>query len=449
MTTFIPARLRVAQISMHTDPLDALGGNVTGGMNVYVHEMAKALSIRGVWVDVFTRVADANAPRIVKIARSARLIRIPAGPPEPLDKNDLSTLADEFAAGIMAFAEQENEYYNILSAHYWLSGLAGEKIARHWEVPFSLRYHTLAALKNRVLPVAQKEPGPRLAAETRLARQSSALLVSSLDEAELLTHEYAADPARIHFIPCGVDSGRFAPLPRDKARAQLGLGAETPIILSVGRVDPIKGLDQLVDALRLIKEKRPGLPFRAIHLGGTLRTGAFESPLHCHQPEDFAAGNQREEVSRILAQVAGAGLSEHFCFIGACPQDALPAYYSAADVLAIPSRHETFGIVSLEAAACELPAVAFRVGGLPGSIENEKSGLLVKEGDIEGYAEALLSLIENTESRRRLGRLARERALQFRWSDIAEKEISVWKKMLAENQISDTNPMLTIRAGNL
>ncbi|MDA1001535.1 MAG: glycosyltransferase, partial [bacterium] len=247
--------LHIAQISMHTDPLDDLGGDVTGGMNVYIRELARALPAHGVRADVFTRLESDGAPRVVPIAPGARLIRIPAGEPRPLDKNDLLPIVEEFTAGIMAFSAQERAHYDLLSAHYWLSGLAGAKIAREWSIPLFLRFHTLAALKDRVLRLDQKEPEARREAEARLARQSDALLVSSLDEAELLTREFGASPERVHFVPCGVDTGRFSPLPRESARAQLGLDAETPLILSVGRVDPIKGLDRLVDALRLMKKE--------------------------------------------------------------------------------------------------------------------------------------------------------------------------------------------------
>ncbi len=429
--------LCAALVSMHTDPLDTLGGDVTGGMNVYIRELARALPRQGVHVDVFTRAADADAPPAEDIAPGARLIRIPAGPKKPLDKFSQAVFTEEFAAGIREFAEAQGGRYDLFATHYWLSALAGERLAKAWSVPMAHRFHTIAAQKNRALPTGDgREPDARVLAETGIAKKSDALFASSPAEAELLSEKLGAPDSRIHVIPCGVDPERFAPLPRDAARAALGLREDDHVLLNVGRIEPIKGLDRLVCALALMKSKRPDLRLLVIHVGGAIRGSAQASNGSGLSPEDFSSPAQREEVRRIMKLAAEAGVADNFRFMGARPQSELSSFYSAADVLAISSRYESFGLVALEAAACALPSVGFDVGGLSGSVETGGSGFLVPDGDLEGFAEAALQVLGDPDLRARLGWRARERAKTFAWSAIASKEINVWKKLL-ERQTGD------------
>ncbi|MEE9276369.1 MAG: glycosyltransferase, partial [bacterium] len=285
--------------------------------------------------------------------------------------------------------------------------------------------------KNGALPTQNgREPGNRLLAEARIARRADALIASSPTEAAQLRRYLGAKEARTHIVPCGVDLQRFVPLPRGPARALLGLPEDTMFILSVGRVEPIKGLDRLVEALAALKAMRPDLPVRAIHVGGAIRAESLIGNGRGYAPEDFASPLQRAEVRRVLRLAKKAGIADRLRFAGAKTQKELTAYYSAADVLAIPSRHETFGMVSLEAAACGLPAVAFEVGGLPQAIESGRSGLLIPDGDAAAFSRALLSMWEAPETRARLGERAQERALNFPWSAIASKEMVIWNGLL-------------------
>ncbi len=430
--------LRAALLSMHTDPAGPLGGDVTGGMNVYIREIASALPSLGVRADVFTRAADNESPEITELSPGARLIRIPAGPRKPLDKNDQIPFTGEFASGIRQFAgeesaEERGEGYGLISSHYWLSALAGQELASAWGAPLVHRFHTIAARKNNSLPGGGgKESGGRVTAEEGIARRADAIVASSEGEADDLSGMLGAERGKIHVIPCGVDSERFSPLPRDETRKTLGLGGEL-VILSVGRIEPIKGLDRLVRALAAIREMRPDLSVTVIHAGGETGgnpqagSGRTASGL---VPGDFNSPVQREEVARILRLAGEANLAGNFRFHGAMSQEELRVYYSAADVLAIPSRYETFGLVALEAAACGLPAVAFDVGGLSGAIEAGGSGHLVPEGDIIAFAGAVLDIITSPGTKARLGARARERARGFSWRSAAEREIDVWKKLL-------------------
>ncbi|MEE9256027.1 MAG: glycosyltransferase [bacterium] len=425
--------LCAALVSMHTDPLGTLGGEVTGGMNVYVRELARALPRQGVHVDVFTRASGNGAPPVDDIAPGARLIRIPAGPKRPLDKFSQALFTEEFASGIREFAETQGGGYDLFSTHYWLSALGGEHLSKAWNVPLAHRFHTIAVQKNRVLPTHNgREPEARVLAEAGIAKGADAIFASSTAEADLLSESLGAAGSRIHVVPCGVDHERFAPLPRDAARAALGLREDDRVLLNVGRIEPIKGLDRLVGALALMKSKRPDLRLLVIHVGGAVRDSARAPDGRGLSPEDYSSPAQREEVRRIMKLAAGAGVSENFRFMGAKPQNELPSFYSAADALAISSRYESFGLVTLEAAACALPAVAFDVGGLSDAIETGGGGLLVPDGDLEAFAEAALKILDGPEVRTRLGRRARDRAKTFTWSAIASKEINVWKKLLEE-----------------
>ncbi|MFP6889428.1 MAG: glycosyltransferase [Nitrospinota bacterium] len=425
-----PSRLRAALLSMHTDPLGSLGGDVSGGMNVYIRETARVLPALGVEADIFTRASDDGSPSIANLAPGVRLIRIPAGPKNPLEKNEQACFTGEFASGIHAFAESQEGGYDIVSSHYWLSALAGQGLADGWGTPLIHRFHTLAARKNESLPEeADRETGDRAAAEIRIAQRADALIASTGAEAADLAHTLGADKSKVHIIPCGVDPGNFSPLPRTEARAALGWSDEERILLNIGRIEPVKGLDRLVRAIATMKKSRPGFSIAAVHVGGEVRASARAENTG-YRPEDFSSSVQREEVARILEIAAEAGASENIRFEGPKSQDDLRVYYSAADALTISSRYETFGLVALEAAACGLPAVAFRTGGLAEAIEADRTGLLVPEGDIAAYAAATLKITASPDLRDQLGTQARRRARAFSWTETASKEAAVWKNLL-------------------
>ncbi len=406
--------MRLAILSMHTDPLAPLGGDLTGGMNVYVREIAKALAARGVAVDVFTRLESESAAREVAIAPGARLLRIPAGKPAMLDKDAQHALVEAFAQGILASAQQTGARYDGVSAHYWLSGLAGERLAGRWGVPLAVRFHTLAARKNAALPVgARGESATRLAAEAALARAADAIFVSSASEA----HAIGETPGICRVVPCGVDLETFRPHPKEQARARLGLAPGAACVLGVGRIEPVKGLDRLIRAFAAVCAQMPGREAHLLHVGGETRAGAA-GPKLC--PEDFASPAQGAEVARLMRLARAYGVGERVTFLGAKPQDALPVYYSAADLFALPSRYESFGIAALEAAACGLPTLAFDVGGVASSVGEGESGHLIPEGDLPAYGRKMREMLDAPRLRPRAW------AEAFAWPRVAEAELDVW-----------------------
>ena len=416
---------RLAIISMHTDPLAPLGGDFTGGMNVYVREIAKAFASLGVETDVFTRLESDSAEPQVPISDGARLVRVEAGPKEKLDKDAQADWVDAFARGILAFAEKEQTRFDGVSAHYWLSGLAGEKLAEAWGVPLALRFHTLAALKNDALPAdTRRESEVRLAAEPALAQAADALIVSSPAEARAVSEKPGA--AETHVIPCGVDPERFRPHPKTEARARLGLASDPAYILSVGRIERVKGLDRLIEAFAVMRRERPGLDARLLHVGGEIRKGAVRIGESYH-PEDFASPAQGAEVARLEELARGLGVADSLIFLGAKPQEALPLYYSAADLFALPSRYESFGLTAVEAAACGLPALAFDVGGVSQAVREGVSGYLIADGDINAYADKMREMLEAKHERPH--RQATAWAESFAWTRIAVAELDIWARL--------------------
>lgn len=421
--------LRAALLSMHTDPASPLGGDVTGGMNVYVREVAKALPAIGVEADIFTRAESGDLPVVSELAPGAHIIRIPAGPLKRLDKNLQSVFTGAFASGIRHFANKEGLAYGIVSSHYWLSAVAGKALSENWGVPLAHRFHTIAARKNDSLPGGKgRESEERVLAENKIASDADALIASSTAEAADLREKLGAGESKIFLVPCGVDTGRFSPMPRAEARAALGLSGDAKIVLAAGRIEPVKGLDRLVGALAAIKEKRPDIPVRVMHIGG--ETIAENRAAEGLDPDAFSSPAQGEEVRRILGIAHEAGVAEDFHFLGAKSQETLRTYYSAADALAVPSRYETFGLVALEAAACGLPAVAFDVGGISGNIETGKTGYIVPDGDIIAFAESVIKIIGSADEKKRMGNLAHIRAGRLSWSSAAEAEIRIWEKLI-------------------
>ncbi|MCI0856866.1 MAG: glycosyltransferase, partial [Chloroflexi bacterium] len=239
---------RVAIISYHTSPLASLGGAETGGLNVYVRELAAELAERGHTVDVFTRRTDADSPTTLPISEAgsssplARVVQITAGPPRYEEKALLPAYVDDFAEGVANFVAEEGVSYDIIHSHYWLSGLASEKLKARWRVPHIAMFHTLGEVKARSR-VSEREPEPRIAAETAISRNADRIVVASKDEQQLLVRYYGADADRISVVPCGVNLGLFQPIDKEEARKQLGLREDDKILLFVGRIEPLKGVD--------------------------------------------------------------------------------------------------------------------------------------------------------------------------------------------------------------
>jgi len=393
---------RVALLSVHTCPLAALGGKETGGMNVYVRELARELGRGGVAVDVFTRSQDPAIPEVVDLGPGARVVHVAAGPASPLPRGALLGHLDAFVEGVEGFRRREGLDYALLHSHYWLSGVAALELRRRWGRPVIQMFHTLAALKNAVArSEAERESEERLAAERRLAISADRLVAANPVERAQLARILGADFERIRVIPCGVDLELFRPGDVRQARARLGLDAAR-VLLFVGRLAPIKGLATLLKALAAAKANGLGrADVRLVVVGGD-------------KEEHWDA-----ERARFRRMAADLGVAPWVDFRGPQPQDQLPDYYAAADVCLMPSLYESFGMVALEAMACGVPVVGSRVGGLAVTVQDEVTGLLVPEGDVQALSGAIAHLLEDEGCRRRLGVRAAEWARGFGWPCIA------------------------------
>jgi D-inositol-3-phosphate glycosyltransferase len=403
---------RAASISVHTSPLASLGGKDAGGMNVYVKELALHTARLGLTVDVFTRRTDPYSAERIQIAPNVNLITITAGPPAPMDKNSLFDLLPDFAEEMALYALREGVRYDVVHAHYWLSGWVANLLKRYWDTPFVQMFHTTAHMKNAVSPIGERETPLRERTEHRLLDLADSIIAANPDERADLIWRQHAPTSKICTIPPGVDTQLFHPMDRQACRAELGLAPEKPIVLFVGRVDPIKGIDTLIKAVGALKseEIEPDVLF----VGGNL-------------DDD---GNPTGPLLGVVEQARAMGVVDQFHFVGSQPQDRLPIYYGAADVVAVPSRYESFGLVAVEAMACGRPVVASRAGGLTFTVEEGRNGFLAPVGDFLTFAHHMKTLLGNDELRARFGANATESAQRFAWLAVADSVVHVYRSLV-------------------
>jgi D-inositol-3-phosphate glycosyltransferase len=354
----------------------------------------------GVEVDIFTRSQDPTITRVVPMADSVRVIHLPAGPEAPLPRERVHEHLDEFVDGVEAWRLTRGVDYDLIHAHYWLSGVVGLTLRERWTIPMLQMFHTLGDLKNRVARrAADLEPAVRLREEARVIASAERLVAASVAERAHLVRHAGADPERIAVVPCGVDTELFTPGDAEAARATLGRSGD-PLILYVGRLAPIKGLETLLDAIALLA--RRGRRVRLVVVGGD-----------ADEPQDGHEAGLRARITTL-------GIGDLVSFAGPQPQETLRTHYVAADVTVLPSHYESFGMVALEAMACGSPVVASRVGGLTTTVRDGVTGFLVAEGDVNALAGRLETLLADPDLRWRLGREGIRWAAQHRWPCVAE-----------------------------
>lgn len=401
--------MRVAILSLHTSPLAPLGGRETGGMNVYVRQVAGHLARSGVEVDVFTRRTDMTAPEVLPMDGGARLVHIEAGPPQHLEKEELVAHTAAFAAGVEAFRQREGVSYDLVHSHYWLSAEAGARVASQWCVPHVAMFHTLGEVKLRAR-ASEHEQGARLEAERRLVHTVDCIVAGTVHERQLLKQLYRVAPGKVAVIPLGVDLEQFAPMPQTEARAAVGLPTdlEHHVVLGVGRLEPLKGFDILVRALAEMTERDH---VTLVIAGGDSRAAA--------------------EVARLQSVAADVGVAEHVRFVGAVPHESLHRYYNAADIVAVPSFYESFGLVAVEAMACGTPVVASRVGGLTSTVADGRTGYLIPWRCPGPFAEKLDLLLENAPLRTALGAAAARSMQDYSWSAVAASVHALYESLVS------------------
>lgn len=394
---------RIALICFHSCPVGRLGDTKTGGMNVYVRELARELASLGCQVDVFTRNHDPDDPQVIPICEGARVIHLEAGPSaSALD--DLYSYTSIFAEAAEHFRREEGTEYEIIHSHYWLSGIIAAELSVTWKAPHFATFHTLARTKQRARS-GEQESARRAASEQRIINNADAVVVSTYIEREDIGRLYGSNGTHIEVIPPGVDPSLFKPVDPVAARQSLGL-PDVKTILYVGRVEPLKGLDILLRAMALLQATSDT---RLLIVGGN--------------PDEDA------EWKRLNTLAANLNISDIVTFTGSVNQEQLPEYYSAADVFVLPSWYESFGLVALEAMSCATPVVASRVGGLTTFIDHGKTGYLVPWRCPEAFARSLETLLENPPLRRAMGAAARDTAERLSWSAMANKMLACYNQL--------------------
>jgi D-inositol-3-phosphate glycosyltransferase len=396
----------VAMLSVHTSPLDTPGRTRdAGGMNVYIHELARELGHSQNTIDIFTRRTNEYSPHIVHLTPHVRVINVKAGPSAPIQKHEIYQYLPAFAQHVDEFRRTEKTRYDILHSHYWLSGVVAMQLAQSWDVPHITMFHTLGRLKRLANPDAT-EPIRRFVMERRLIQQADKIIASTIDERMQIIRHCGATSGQVRVIPCGVDLRRFMPKDQQQAREKLGLKQHQPVLLFVGRLDPFKGPDLLLRAAAMMEEEA-----QVVIVGGNI------------------TGDKEVEELRELAN--HLEISERVHFTGARPQHELSTIYSAADVTVIPSYHESFGLAAVESLACGTPVVATRTGGLMTIVHHGETGYLVPR--CPGFfAERLDTLLQNPDLLEHMRLAARPSILQFSWKNVASQMEDVYEDVISE-----------------
>ena len=412
---------RIATLSVHTSPLDQPGTGDAGGLNVYVVQVAKRLAARGTEVEIFTRAVCRDTPPLAELAPGVLVHSVVAGPFEELDKQDLPAHVCQFTLEVLrAEAASEPGRYDLVHAHYWLSGKVGAAAKERWGVPLVQSMHTLGRVKNAALATGDAaEPEERIRGELEVVSAADRLIANTAEEALQLTDLYGADPAKVQIVNPGADLSVFQPGGRRakaEARRSLGLAPDAVVLLFVGRVQPLKGPDVVLRAAARLLEVDPGLR-------STLRVAIVGGP---------SGRQERADPDRMRELAAHLGIGDIVLFEPPCPQAELAQWYRAATVMLTPSHSESFGLVALEAQACGTPVVAASVGGLRTVVKDGDSGVLVDGHDPADWARVIRSLVKSPRRLHALSSGARRHASAFGWSATVDRLAGVYTGAMDE-----------------
>ncbi len=386
------SQLRIALLSVHSSPLGQPGIGDTGGMSIYIRELTREIVKLGYVVDIFTRVKDRVTPEIIDLFPGARQIHIQAGDEADIDKLLIYSHIPDFACRTATYCKQHNLNYDIVFSHYWLSGIAGYYLQTWWQIPHTVMFHTLGAVKNAI-GIGEDEPDLRLDEERQVMQHCDRIIASTERERYALNRYYGVSPEKVSVIPCGVNLDLFRPTGKAMARRKLGLG-EDKIMLFVGRIERLKGIDKIIRAMNYLADIRPKL----IIVG-----------------ED---GNRPGEINYLKELAQSLGVLKDISFTGLINYENLPDFYSAADVCVFPSYYESFGLAPLESLACGTPVVATDVGDLK-NIILQGSGYVLKDNRFEDLADKIGLILRNPEPGPKEIQSIRSTVLHFGWQHIA------------------------------
>ncbi|MCZ4079236.1 D-inositol-3-phosphate glycosyltransferase [Rhodococcus sp. H36-A4] len=394
---------RVAVLSLHTSPLAQPGMGDAGGMNVYVLQSAKELAKRGVEVEIFTRATSSADEPVTEAAPGVLVRNIVAGPFEGLDKQDLPTQLCAFAAGVLREeARHDVGYYDLVHSHYWLSGQVGWLARDRWGVPLVHTAHTLAAVKNASMAAGDSpEPAARQIGEQQVVAEADRLIANTSGEAQQLVDIYGASPDSIDVVAPGADLTRYRPGEKNAARAEFGIDPTETVVAFVGRIQPLKAPDVLLRAAAELLARDPSVPLRILVVGGP-------------------SGSGLDRPDSLIELAAALGISARVTFLPPQRSAKLAQIYRAADVVAVPSYNESFGLVAIEAQACGTPVIAADVGGLGVAVRSGETGVLVQGHRTEDWATALGNMLRDRTALARMASAAPIHAADFSWERTAE-----------------------------
>ncbi len=389
------SQLRIAMLSVHSCPVGNLGAKDTGGMSVYIRELARELGKQGHSVDVYTRVHDPRDRQIYALGQNARLIHLRAGEVEEIHKLAVYSYLPDFACNLENFRKHNGLQYDLVFSHYWLSAWVGEYLQQWWRVPHITMFHTLGAVKNTI-GIGEDEPELRIETERDLAQNCHHIIASTEKEKEELVLHYGSSPERIGVVPCGVNLELFQPVNKEIARQQLGF-VDDKVILFVGRIEPLKGIDQLIKAMPYLQDTQG---VRLVIIGGD--------------------ENSQYELERLQGLSRNLHVQDSVTFLGLIKHEQLPYFYSAADVCVVPSYYESFGLVALESLACGTPVVATDVGDLKSIIRQGKTGYVVIDNTPHHLADKIALLLSRPSPDTESALSIRASVSRFDWPNIAE-----------------------------
>ena len=408
-------RQAIAIISDHADPAAEIGREEAGGQNVYVRHVGETLAALGWHVDMFTRKVHADDPVIVQHSPHCRTIRLKAGAETYIPRDRLFEHMPEFVRSFQSFQRTHGLNYPLIHTNYWLSAWAGLELQKTSAIQLVHTYHSLGAVKYQSLVEIPQVANTRLRIEREILERANCVVATSPQEQETL-RSLVSTRGQIEVIPCGTDTNNFRLTSKTHARTKLKLGSHEKVILYVGRFDERKGIETLVKACSLLKEKDVQ-NLKLLIVGGS--------------SEDMPDGDERKRIENLVDQL---GLKESTVFAGRIGHDVLPLYYTAADVCVIPSHYEPFGLVAIEAMACGVPVVASNVGGLKFTIIPEETGLLVEPKNIEAFANGIHRILCDELWVRKMRRQASANVNQrFSWAGVTIQLSELYRHVLAQS----------------
>jgi D-inositol-3-phosphate glycosyltransferase len=403
-------QLRIAMLSIHSNPIGELGTNDTGGMSVYIRELARELGKRGHRIDIYTRLRNGRHQPVIDLFEKVRLIHLGIPNNGNLSRLALYPYLPDFFKSMEDFRSQEGIAYDIIHSHYWLSGQLGNWAQELWNRPHLVMLHTLGEVKNRT-GVGRPEPELRIAAEKELVKTCHRILAPTEREQDNLVHHYGVSEEKIGIVPCGINLNLFQPEPKQAARKRLGLDPDDIILLNVGRFEPLKGIDRLLEALVHLRDHRR---LRLVIVGGD--------------------GDKAPESQFLRQKAINLGIGDKVLFAGRIEQKYLPPYYNSADVLVISSHYESFGLVGLEALACGRPVVSTPVGAMERLIQQSQAGQVVRDTLSQSLAKGIQSII--THSTPPADEI-RKSVLEYSWSNVASATLKEYETAIRHQSYED------------